>query len=49
MSEYWVDNYINKYPNSQDLYKKASNNTAGGVGLDLRYTLPLPRYISRAI
>ena len=48
MSEYWVDNYINKYPNSQDLYKKASNNTAGGVGHDLRYTLPFPRYITRA-
>ena len=46
MSENWVDNYINKYPKSQDLYKKALNNTAGGVGHDLRYTLPFPRYIS---
>ena len=31
MSENWVDNYINKYTKSQDLYKKALNNTAGVV------------------
>jgi len=34
MSENWVENYKNKYPNSQDLYKNAINNTAGGVGHD---------------
>ena len=48
MTEYWVENYTNKFTSSQNIYEKALSNTAGSVGHDLRYTLPFPRYITRA-
>ena len=48
MTEYWVENYSKKFTSSQNIFAKALGNTAGGVGHDLRYTLPFPRYIKRA-
>ena len=48
MTEYWVENYSKKFTSSQSIFEKALGNTAGGVGHDLRYTLPFPRYIKRA-
>jgi glutamate-1-semialdehyde 2,1-aminomutase len=48
MIDYWVKKYNNKFISSQNIFEKALTNTAGGVGHDLRYTLPFPRYIKRA-
>lgn len=49
MSKSWEAIYAEQRPKSQALFEQAKQNTAGGVGHDLRYTLPCPRYIERAL
>ncbi len=48
MSESWLAAYVERGPRSRDLFEQAMRNTAGGVGHDLRFALPFPRYIDHA-
>ena len=48
MLESWLSAYLDRGPKCQELYEQAKRNTAGGVGHDLRFALPFPRYIVHA-
>ena len=48
MSDSWLTSYVDRGPKSRKLFEQAKRNTAGGVGHDLRFALPFPRYITRA-
>jgi len=49
MSHNWEEIYAEQRPKSKALYNEAKQNTAGGVGHDLRHTVPFPRYIDHAL
>ena len=48
MSDSWLTSYLERGPESRRLFEQAKRNTAGGVGHDLRFARPFPRYIDRA-
>ena len=48
MSDSWLAAYVERGPRSRDLFEQALRNTAGGVGHDLRFARPFPRYIDHA-
>ena len=44
----WFEKYVSQRPKSVDLYARACERLAGGVGHDMRHSLPCPSYIARA-
>ena len=49
MSDSWLPDYGERGPRSRELFEQAKRNTAGGVGHDLRFSFPFPRYIDHAV
>lgn len=49
MSDSWLTSYVEQRPQCKELFDRAQTNTAGGVGHDMRFTPPFPRYIERAL
>ncbi len=48
MSDSWLAAYVERGPKCGALFEQAKRNTAGGVGHDLRFAFPFPRYIDHA-
>ncbi len=48
MSDSWLAAYVERGPKCGALFEQAKRNTAGGVGHDLRFASPFPRYIDHA-
>jgi glutamate-1-semialdehyde 2,1-aminomutase len=44
----WSETYAGHRPQSMDLYERARGCLAGGVGHDMRHSLPCPSYIAKA-
>ncbi len=49
MSDSWLTAYVERGPRCRELFEQAKRNTAGGVGHDLRFSFPFPRYIDHAV
>lgn len=49
MTHDWLRIYAEQRPNHAGLYQRAQNAVAGGVGHDMRHSLPFPLYIERAL
>ena len=49
MSNSWLTAYVERGPRCRELFEQAKRNTAGGVGHDLRFSFPFPRYIDHAV
>ena len=49
MSDSWLTTYVEQRRQCKELFDRAQTNTAGGVGHDMRFTPPFPRYIERAL
>ncbi len=46
--DFWFENYVSHRSQSMDLYARARDCLAGGVGHDMRHSLPCPSYIAKA-
>ena len=46
--DFWQETYAAKRPGCLDLFQRAKDCLAGGVGHDMRHSLPCPNYIERA-